>query len=253
MQMKNSFFKYLTILSVVLTITSCVSTKKIVYFQNGDDVIENETVVIFEPKIQVGDMLRIYVSAIDTEAATPFNLYESSGVTSSKLLTYLVDVDGNINFPVLGKIKVAGFTNKQITNNLTQLLSSYIKDPVVNVRLINFKITVLGEVNSPGTYTVPNERISILGAIGLAGDLSIQGKRKTVIIVREEEGKRKLITLDLSSKKIFSSPYFYLAQNDVIYVEPNKAKINSSAVGANAGIIISSISTVISLIAILTR
>ncbi|VAW25966.1 Polysaccharide export outer membrane protein [hydrothermal vent metagenome] len=253
MQMKNIFFKYLTILSVVFTITSCVSTKKIVYFQDDDGVIGNETVVAFEPKIQVGDMLRIYVSAIDTEAATPFNLYESSGATSTKLLTYLVDIDGNINFPVLGKIKVAGFTNKQITNNLSQLLGSYIKNPVVNVRLINFKVTVLGEVNSPGTYTVPNERISILGAIGLAGDLSIQGKRKTVVIVREEEGKRKLITLDLSSKKILSSPYFYLAQNDVIYVEPNKAKINSSAVGANAGIIISSISTVISLIAILTR
>ncbi|AMC10850.1 hypothetical protein Lupro_06160 [Lutibacter profundi] len=253
MQMKNMFIKYLLILSVVLTVTSCVSTKKIVYFQDVDGVIENETIAAFEPKIQKGDILKINVSAIDTEAATPFNLYESAGATSSKQLTYLVDVDGNINFPVLGKIKVEGFSNKQITNNLTQLLSSYIKNPVVNVRLINFKITVLGEVKSPGTYTVPNERISILGAIGLAGDLSIQGKRKTVIIVREEEGKRKLITMDLSNKKLLNSPYFYLAQNDVIYVEPNKAKINSSAVGANAGIIISSISTVISLIAILTR
>ncbi len=253
MQMKNIFLKYLTVLSVVLTITSCVSTKKIVYFQDDDGTIENKTVEAFEPKTQVGDMLKIYVSAIDTEAATPFNLYESSGASGSKLLTYLVDIDGNINFPVLGKLKVAGLTNKQITNNLTQLLSSYIKDPVVNVRVVNFKVTVLGEVNSPGTYTVPNERISILGAIGLAGDLSIQGKRKKVIIVREEQGKRKIITLDLSSKKLFNSPYFYLAQNDVIYVEPNKAKINSSAVGASTGIIISSISIVISLIAILTR
>lgn len=253
MQMKNMFTKYLSILSVVLTVTSCVSTKKIVYFQDVDGVIESETIAAFEPKIQMGDILKINVSAIDTETATPFNLYESSGATSSKQLTYLVDVDGNINFPVLGKIKVEGFSNKQITNNLTQLLSSYIKNPVVNVRLMNFKITVLGEVKSPGTYTVPNERISILGAIGLAGDLSIQGKRKTVVIVREEEGKRKLITMDLSNKKLLNSPYFYLAQNDVIYVEPNKAKINSSAVGANAGIIISSISTVISLIAILTR
>ena len=132
-------------------------------------------------------------------------------------------------------------------------MASDINKPIVNIRLTNFKVTVLGEVTKPGTYPVANERISIIEAIGLAGDLTIQGKRTTVTLVREVQGERKFVTIDLTNKKLFNSPYYYLAQNDVIYVEPNKTKVNSSAVGSNAGLILSSISTLISLIAILTR
>ena len=168
-------------------------------------------------------------------------------------MSYLVNIDGELNFPVLGKIKVEGFTNKEITDLLTKRLSDYIKNPVVNVRLINFKVSVLGEVGRPGTYPVTNERISIIEAISLARDLTIQGKRANVLLVREEHGKRVFVNIDLTNKKLFNSPYYYLAQNDVVYVAPNKAKMNASAASPNTGIIISAISVLISLIAILTR
>ncbi|MDO9137013.1 MAG: polysaccharide biosynthesis/export family protein, partial [Lutibacter sp.] len=170
-----------------------------------------------------------------------------------KPITYLVNSDGDINFPVLGKIKVEGFTIKEITSHLTEALAVYIKNPIVNIRLTNFKVTVLGEVQKPGTYPVPNERISILEAIGLAGDLTIQGKRKNMVLIREQNGKRTFIDIDLTNKEILNSPYFYLAQNDVLIVEPNKTKINSSAVGPNIGVIFASISTLISIIVLITR
>ena len=252
--MNNKIYNYLFIISLALLLGSCVSKQKMVYFQEIEGADVQEKIQIYSPKIQIGDILSINVSAIDTEAAIPFNLYEtSSNYGTSNRITYLVDAEGEINFPVIGKLKVTEFTTTQITNSLTKRLKEYLKNPIVNIRLVNFKVTVLGEVKAPGTYPVPNERISIIEAIGLAGDLTIQGERSTVLLVREQEGKRMFVTIDLTTKKLFNSPYYYLAQNDVVYIAPNKAKINSSAVGANAGIIISSVSALISLIAILTR
>ncbi|MDO9275288.1 MAG: polysaccharide biosynthesis/export family protein [Lutibacter sp.] len=245
-----------TAVAIVLLISmgSCVAKKEMLYLQDAEGINALESIVKVEPKIQQGDILAINVSAIDVEAAMPFNLYEGGSTTTTlKPITYLVNSDGEINFPVLGKIKVEGFTTKEITNHLTETLAVYIKNPIVNIRLTNFKVTVLGEVKSPGTYPVPNERISILEAIGLAGDLTIQGKRKTVVLIREQNGKRTFIDIDLTSREILNSPYFYLAQNDVLIVEPNKSKINSSAVGANTGIILTSISFLISIVAILIR
>lgn len=253
--MKNKKLLLMLTLSAGLLLSSCVSSKKIVYLQ--DKLPENsiENIAKYEIKIQPGDLLYINISAIDTKATLPFNLYESGGVTSgsSKPLLYLVNVDGEINFPVVGVLKVAGLTTKQISNMLTEKLTSYLKNPIVNIRLKNFKVTILGEVKNPGTYIVDNEKISVLEAIGLAGDLKIQAKRSKITLVREQQGKRTLATFDLTSEALFNSPYFYLAQNDVIYVKPNKSKINSSAVGPNTSILISSVSTLISLIAILTR
>jgi len=253
--MKNKKLLLILTLTASLIVSSCVSSKKIVYFQ--DKLPENsiENISKYEIKIQPGDLLFINVSAIDTKATLPFNLYESGMVTSGnpKPLLYLVDVDGEINFPVLGNLKISGLTIKQMSTMLTKKLTNYIKNPIVNIRLKNFKVTILGEVKKPGTYTIANERISILEAIGLAGDLNIQAKRSKVTLVREQGGKRTQTTYDLTSKELFNSPYFYLAQNDVVYVAPNKAKINSSVVGPNTSIIFSSISTLISIIAILTR
>jgi polysaccharide export outer membrane protein len=243
---------YSALLLVTLVLTSCVSKGKIVYFQDNETVQVNELILNFEPKIQAGDLLSINVSAIEAEAALTFNLYETTGTANAKPLNYLVDSDGEINFPVVGPIKVAGLTTKQVTQNLTNTLGDYLVNPIVNIRLINFKVTVMGEVKSPGTYTISNERITIVEALGLAGDLGIQGKRNTVLLIREREGKRSFITMDLTNKKLFNSPYYYLAQNDVIYVEPNKTKINSS-VGSNTSVIISSVSILITLLAILTR
>lgn len=246
--------KLAAVIVLMVSLGSCVSNKEMVYLQDAEGVTALEAIVKVEPKIQQNDILSINVSALDAEAALPFNLFEAGNTTSlPKPITYLVNSDGEINFPVLGKIKVEGFTTKEITNNLTEALAVYIKNPIVNIRLTNFKVTVLGEVKSPGTYPVPNERISILEAIGLAGDLTIQGKRKTVVLIREQNGKRTFIDIDLTSREILNSPYFYLVQNDVLIVEPNKSKVNSSAVGANTGIILTSISFLISIVAILIR
>ncbi|HEY9221316.1 MAG TPA: polysaccharide biosynthesis/export family protein [Lutibacter sp.] len=251
--MKNSL-KTVVVIVLLISMGSCVAKKEMLYLQEEEGINALETIVKVEPKIQQNDILSINVSALDAEAALPFNLFEAGNATSvPKPITYLVNSDGEINFPVLGKIKVEGYTTKEITNNLTEALAVYIKNPIVNIRLTNFKVTVLGEVKSPGTYPVPNERISILEAIGLAGDLTIQGKRKTVVLVREQNGKRTFVNIDLTNREIMNSPYFYLAQNDVLIVEPNKSKINSSAVGANTGIILSTISFLISILAIVTR
>ena len=246
--------KLAAVIVLMISMGSCVSKKEMVYLQDAEGVIALQAIVKVEPKIQQNDILSINVSALDAEAALPFNLFEAGNTTSlPKPITYLVNSDGKINFPVLGKIEVEGFTTKEVTNYLTEALEVYIKNPIVNIRLINFKVTVLGEVKSPGTYPVPNERISILEAIGLAGDLTIQGKRKNVMLIREQEGKRTFVNIDLTNKEMLNSPYFYLAQNDVLIVEPNKSKINSSAVGANTGIILSTISFLISILAIVTR
>jgi len=223
------------------------------YFQDVEGVEVNDSVPQYETHFEVGDLLNINVAALEPEAAIPFNLYETQSATNPQPLLYLVDVDGNINFPVIGKIKVSGLSSQELTDLLEEKLSVYINNPIVNIRLKNFKVTVLGDVKQPGTYSVENERISIVEAIGLAGDLNIQGKRKTVKLIRVENGKRKIINIDLTNKALFNSPYFYLTQNDVIYVDPNKAKMNSSIVGPNTGIIFSSISTLISIIAIITR
>ena len=246
--------KVAIVIVLMISMGSCVSKKEMVYLQDADGIDAIEAIVKVEPKIQQNDILSINVSAMDAEAALPFNLFEAGNTTSvPKPITYLVNSDGEINFPVLGKIKVEGFTTKEMTSHLAETLAVYIKNPIVNIRLTNFKVTVLGEVKSPGTYPVPNERISILEAIGLAGDLTIQGKRKTVVLIREQNGKRTFVDIDLTNKELLNSPYFYLAQNDVLIVEPNKTKMNSSAVGPNIGVIFASISTLISIIVLITR
>jgi len=252
--MRNKIKKYLAIFLLANLFVNCGSTEKVVYFQEVEGIKIDDKVVNFEPIIQVGDLLAINVSAVDGAAALPFNLYEtptvSNSVAAADPIKYLVNAEGEINFPVLGKLKVAGFTTNKVTDNLTETLKPYINDPIVNIRITNFKVTVLGQVNSPGTYTIPNERVTILEAIGLAGDLEIHGKRKNVLLIREQNGKRTAVTIDLTNKELFASPYFYLSQNDVLYIEPNKVQVNASAVGANTGVILSGISIVLSVITI---
>jgi len=255
--MKKTIIKYLSLFSLAILLNACASPQKIVYFQDIEGQVVNDTLMNFEPQIQFGDILAINVSAIEAEAAIPFNLYEtpiiSERFSNSKPLTYLVNIDGDIQFPVIGNLKVGGLTTKQIADKLTKVLVDYIKDPIINIRLVNFKVSVLGEVNKPGAYVVENERISIIDAISLAGDLTIHGKRESVMLVRELEGKRDFVTIDLTNKELFNSPYYYLAQNDVIYVAPNKTKVNASAVGANTGVLVSSASILIALIALIIR
>ncbi|MFD1294215.1 polysaccharide biosynthesis/export family protein [Lutibacter holmesii] len=252
---KNTLvFAYFSLLITILSVASCASPAKIVYFQDLEGVEVNDTLINYQPKIQVGDLLSINVSAVDAEAALPFNLYETpilgNTATTAKPLTYLVDAEGNIHFPVIGKLNVLDLTTMELNTKLTTILETYIKNPIVNIRFTNFKVTVMGQVKKPGSYEVPNERITIVDAIGLAGDLEIHGKRKNVLLIREQNGKRVFVNLDLTNKELFNSPYYYLAQNDVIYVEPNRTQVNASAVGANTSVILSTISILLSMVTI---
>ena len=252
-KIKYPNFKQISFGLLLGLLVGCASARKITYFQNEKGQNINETLLNYEPTIQIGDILTINVAAIEPEAAVPFNVYESQGAINKVPLPYIVNADGEINFPVIGKISVSQMTTKGLTNLLTEMLLPYLKKPIVNIRLINFKVTVLGEVRSPGSYTILNERISIIEAIGLAGDLTIYGKRKSVSVIREQNGKRTFTSIDLTNNELFNSPYYYLAQNDVIYVEPNKTKINSSAVGPNTSVIIAAVSIIITVVAIFVR
>lgn len=245
-------------LIAVLVLVSCGSRKNIVYFQ--DEPID-DGVLVSEPKpiiYKPDDILTINVSALDPDTVKPFNLQVVSNNDSNILnangrqqfQSYLIDYDGNIDFPVLGKLKVAGLNRPQLTAMLVEKISEYANNPIVNVRLSNFTITILGEVRNPGTFTIEDERITLLEALGLADDLTIFGKRKNVLLIREVDGKKKFAKIDLTSVNAVNSPVYYLQQNDVIYVEPNNARIRSSTYNQNNSVLISAIGTLTTIIAV---
>ncbi|WP_430468105.1 polysaccharide biosynthesis/export family protein [Winogradskyella ouciana] len=241
-----------------LMLSSCGSRKNIIYFQDepleGDVTMSEPKQLIYKPD----DILTINVAALDPDTVRPFNLSLVSGGTSDVVnargglqqQTYLVDYDGNIEFPVLGTLKIAGLTRTELTDMLTERISEYVTDPIVNVRLANFTVTILGEVRNPGTFTIQDERITILEALGLADDLTIFGKRKNVLLVREVDGKKKYAKIDLTTVNVVNSPVYYLQQNDVIYVEPNNAKIRSSTYNQNNSVLISAIGTLTTIVAV---
>ena len=258
-QIKNKMKFRFAILSLLVLImaSSCASRKNLVYFQ--DEPLE-EGIKVSEPEqiiYKPDDILTINVSAFDLETVRPFNMYTVenntnvlSVQTARQVQTYLVDYNGNIDFPVLGKIKVAGLNRTELTALLTERISEYATDPIVNVRLINFTVTILGEVSRPGTFTIQDERITILEALGLASDLTIFGKRNNVLLIREVDGKKRFAKIDLTSINSVSSPLYYLQQNDVIYVEPNNARIRSSTFNQNNSVLISAIGTLTTILAV---
>ena len=257
--MKRKSWKLLLVV-VLINLTACVSPKEVVYIQNEEGVALNEEVTSFEPTIQTGDLISILVTGSEAKAVIPYNLYESPINTSAgsfnangKIVPYLVDANGEINFPQLGKVKVVGKTTKELNQELTTTLSQFIQNPTINIRIENFKVTILGEVKAPGAYTISNERVTILEALGMAGDMDYQGKRKDVTLVREVDGKRTVTEIDLTSRELFNSPYYYMAQNDVLYVAPNKAKVNSSGVGTATTIVLSSLSLLVSFFAVFIK
>ncbi|WP_394344234.1 polysaccharide biosynthesis/export family protein [Seonamhaeicola marinus] len=209
----------------------------------------------FVPRLKTNDLISIYVSTYDLEAVKPFNLFKGDGIGRSESIDYLIDAEGNIDFPVLGKVKLKGLTIEESKELFKEKLSAdYLKDPIVNIRIKNFRITVSGEVRNPGVYSVSGERITILEALGLAGDLTIKGKRDNVMIIRDFNGSKTITRIDLTSKEIFSSPVYYLTQNDIIYVEPNKSAISSSSLDSRTTTAISIASILItSTIILLTR
>jgi len=167
-----------------------------------------------------------------------------------RLQTYRIDPNGNINFPVLGELKIAGLNRQQATNMLQAKLGDYIKNPIVDIETVNYRITVLGEVQRPGTYTAVNERITLVEAISLAGDLTIYGERENVLVIQDYDGKKTYTRVNLKSNDLFNSPVYYLSQNDVVYVEPNKTRAKNSAIGAQTGVLLSAFGLLISVAAL---
>ena len=211
--------------------------------------------------IKPDDLLQITITALDIEAVRPFNLaavtYSSSSNSAigvAQQQSYLVDTNGEIEFPVLGKLQIGGLTREETIVFLKEKLDPYyIKNPNINIRISNYKITILGDVKMPGSYNVPNERITILEAIGLAGDLKISAQRNNLTVHREEDGRKVQYKVNLLSKNIFTSPVYYLQQNDVVYVEHNKARIQSASSNTNTSLFISVTGLIITIVSILTR
>lgn len=214
--------------SITILSESCMTRKDISYFQDiSDSTAVQQITRDFVAVVQPGDILSVFVSSLSKEASSFFNSVDESGdqVVAN---TYLVDGAGNIELPLIGEVNVSGMTTQQCKEEIKSKLTQYLVDPTVNIRIRNFKITVLGEVKAPGVYTIPNEKITLVEAIGLAGDLTIFGKRLDVLVIREESGQRKFFKVDLRSKEFFESEFYYLHSNDIVYVEPGKGKIASA-------------------------
>lgn len=245
---------------LIFFLSSCVSNKKIAYFQ-FDEIDQENVSNVYKTVFKPDDLLQITIASDDLEAVKPFNLpaVSFSAATNAvagqaQQLSYLIDSEGEIDFPVFGKLKIGGLTREETIRLLKSKLSpDHVKDPTVNIRISNFKITVQGDVNKPGTFNIPNERVTILDAIGLAGDLNISARRDNIMVIREEGAAKKQYRFDIRSNKIFTSPVFYLQQNDVIYVEHNYARIQSASSNSNTGLFISITGTLIAIVTLLTR
>jgi len=239
-------------------ITSCATRKEIVYFQDADQLDLNSISQSFEPIIEKNDILYISVSSIDDQVVKPFQRTteaSSSGLSNSNpvLQGYLVNPEGNIRFPVLGDIAVTGLTRGQVEEDLKSKLREYVLDAVVDVRIMNFKITVLGEVRNPGVFTINDERVTLPQALGLAGDLTEDGKRENVVVIREEDGKQKVSRIDMTKTALFSSPFYFLKQNDVVYVEPSLKGVKKSGFIPDIPALLSVVTIILSATILLTR
>ncbi len=226
-------------LCTLLIFSSCADTRKVTYFNDLREGVIPSPVVNLEPVIQKSDILSITVTSPNPEATEMFNapnmaLSHSVGGGTGNIAPasgYLVNQDGFIQFPSLGNIMAAGLTKQRLKEEITKLLvdNELLLDPIVTVRYLNFRVSVIGEVGRPGVFTIPNEKISMLEALSLAGDLTIYARRDNVLLVREEKGSKLIKRINLNSNEIFSSPYYYLKSNDVLYVEPNNTKVASAS------------------------
>jgi polysaccharide biosynthesis/export protein len=235
---RNKFTAFL-VLSSLLIFGSCADTKRVTYFNNLGEGVIPSSIINLEPVIQKSDILSITVTSPNPEATQMFNapnMASSSNMSAgpgniAPSSGYLVSQDGYIDFPGLGKVMAAGLAKQKLKEEITQMLinSKLLIDPIVTVRYLNYRVTVLGEVARPTVVTVPNEKISILEAIGLAGDLTIFAKRDNILLIREEKGSKVIKRINLNTSEIFTSPYYYLKSNDVVYVEPNNTKVASAS------------------------
>jgi polysaccharide export outer membrane protein len=259
-----SKYSYVILLFVTVLLSSCRSVKDVAYLQNSQYIDPSRSEYLYDARIMPKDVLSITVSTVNPEAAAPFNLIvrptlqntqSTITTTGGSLQTYLVDNKGCIEFPVLGTLEVGGLTKSLCEKMIHDKIMPYLnasENPVVTVRMSNYKISVLGEVNRPGMFVVGNEKINILEALAQAGDLTIYGVRNNVKLIREnEKGKKEIHTLNLNDADIISSPYYYLQQNDIVYVEPNKVKARNSSIGQSTTLWLTSTSILISLSSLL--
>ncbi len=241
----------------LLVMSSCATKKEIIYFQDIEELDLQEISQNFEPIIEKNDILYISVSSMNEEVVKPFQRASTAAATATNLNPglqgYLVGSDGTIQFPVLGAIDVAGKTRKDVQGSLKEQLSAFVTDVVVDVRIMNFKVTVLGEVNNPGVYTIDDERVTLPQALGLAGDLTEDGQRDRVVVIREENGKQRISRIDLTGSDLFSSPFFFLKQNDVVYVEPSLRGVKKSGFIPDIPALLSLATVVLSATILITR
>jgi len=236
----KSICSYVPLLLILALATSCVSNKKIAYFQDIQSIdkaqLENAAKFI-EPVIQSDDILSINIFTLNQQSGSIVNQASAAPILGGSATTststtqvpgFLVDKNGEIELSLIGKVKVAGLTTYEARELIREKVSAIYQKPNVQLRFANFKVSVLGEVNSPSTYTLPNEKVSIMDVLSLAGDLTIYGRRENVLIVRDNDGKKEYARLNLNSSDVFNSPFYYLKQNDVVYVEPNNRKVSAS-------------------------
>ena len=249
----------------VLAVTSCSTPKNVAYIQNSDSIDYSRSEFLYDARIMPKDILTITVNTVNPEASEPFNLVVRNPLTSSgniatsggSLQTYLVDNNGCIDFPVVGTLQVGGLTKSMCEKLIHDKIKRYMnaeENPIVTVRMSNYKISVIGEVNRPGMFTVGNEKINIFEALAQAGDLSIYGVRDRVKLIRENaKGRKEIHTINLNDANIVNSPYYYLQQNDVVYVEPNQVKARNSAIGTSTTIWISVTGALVSLASLIVN
>lgn len=262
--MKKEGIRYSIILAAALIgLAGCTTSKEILYFQDIDNAELKPLTTEYEAVIKKDDRLTIVVSGPDKLVCAPYNLTlnemsSSGGGTGSNpetaTLSYLVDANGDIDFPILGKIHVEGMTRNDLVKYLTEEIGKDVKEPIVYVSFRNYKITILGEVRSPGTYTIDSEKINILQALGRAGDLNLTAQRQDILLLREVDGVLTHHRIDLRSKDILESPYFYLQQNDVLYVLPSSTRVATATTATGIwSVILSSITTMIAIIGFLSK
>ena len=244
------------VVTVILMMVGCGSSKQVAYWQNIDSISLAASKGLFDAKIMPKDELTILVQTTDPLTSEPFNL-RSTGQTSNKdqITGYLVDNDGMINFPIVGKIHVAGLTKTECEDLIKSKIQPYLartENPLVSVRTSSYRITVIGEVNRPGVIPVSTEKISLIEALAEAGDMTIYGKRDNVLLVREDKsGEKHKVRLNMNDANIINSPYYYLQQNDIVYVEPHKVKARNTFFGSNTSIFYSVIGITTSLVSLL--
>ena len=249
----------LSLAFIAFILSSCTSKKEMIYFHDmaqTADVVQviPDSIRNFESVIEPDDMLAISVTALDPNAVAIFNLplqnYLAAGttelMTTPALQSYIVDNEGYIDYPVLGNIKVSGMTRDQLTKYLKEQISQYVEDPIVSVQCTNYKFTILGEVTKPGSYEFGSERITILDALGKANDMTIYGNHTNVLLIREKNGVRSFHRIDLTQPDVFTSPYYYLQRNDIVYVEPNEARQGAASYSQDQQFLVSVVSAVTS-------